>query len=256
MPDDEQSSDPRDGAVAAAAAAPTPRERRERRRAVRRLWRAQIAYAAALIAFTVLACFAYYNTYFGWDLRVARAVQTISWPGFALLMRGVSFFGNGLVPWILTAIVAGLFFAFRRRSETAGLLFSAGGGELVNRLVKTVVARPRPAADLVHVYGALHTESFPSGHVTFYVGFFGFLFFVAYALLRRETWRRFVVLIAAALPVALVGLSRVYLGAHWPSDTLGAYLLSGLWLAFSLQLYRRWKARATFHPDEAAVDDI
>ncbi|MBC7932287.1 MAG: phosphatase PAP2 family protein, partial [Rubrivivax sp.] len=55
------------------------------------------------------------------------------------------------------------------------------------------------------------------------------------------------------LPVVFVGLSRVTLRAHWPSDVLGAYLLSGVWLAFSLELYRRWKRRATFHPEEPTV---
>ena len=229
-------------------------ERHERRRAVLRLWRAETVYIMALAAFAVLAFYAYTNAYFGWDLRTSRAIQTISAPGFAALMEGVSLFGNGLTPWILTTVVALLFLAFRRRSEMAGLVLSAGGSQLVNRAIKILVARPRPAASLIHVYGPLNTESFPSGHVTFYVSFFGFLFFVAYALVRRGTWRRPLVLTLAALPVALVGLSRVYLGAHWPSDTLGAYLLSGLWLAFSLHLYRRWKARATFHAGERAVE--
>jgi membrane-associated phospholipid phosphatase len=50
---------------------------------------------------------------------------------------------------------------------------------------------------------------------------------------------------AAALPVLLIGLSRINLRAHWPSDVAGAYLLSGLWLGLSLEMYRRWKQRAT-----------
>jgi undecaprenyl-diphosphatase len=105
----------------------------------------------------------------------------------------------------------------------------------------------------VRVSGEWAHESFPSGHVTFYVCFFGFLFFVAFALLPKGSTARRVACALAALPVLLIGLSRVYLGAHWPSDTLGAYLFSGLWLAFSLDVYRRWKRRATFHADEAAA---
>jgi undecaprenyl-diphosphatase len=105
----------------------------------------------------------------------------------------------------------------------------------------------------VRVSGYWAHESFPSGHVTFYVCFFGFLFFAAFALLPKGSTARRVACTLAALPVLLVGLSRVYLGAHWPSDTLGAYLFSGLWLAFSLDMYRRWKRRATFHPEDAGA---
>jgi undecaprenyl-diphosphatase len=126
---------------------------------------------------------------------------------------------------------------------------------VVNRLVKYIVARPRPTMGHVRVSGEWANESFPSGHVTFYVCFFGFLFFVAFALLPRGSWLRRVSCLLAALPVALVGLSRVYLGAHWPSDTLGAYLFSGLWLVFSVEMYRRWKRRASFHAEAAAVEE-
>jgi undecaprenyl-diphosphatase len=126
---------------------------------------------------------------------------------------------------------------------------------LINRVVKWLVGRPRPTLALVHVSGDWARESFPSGHVTFYVCFFGFLFFVAYALLRRGTLARRITLALAALPVLLIGCSRVYLGAHWASDVLGAYLLSGIWLAFTLHLYRRWKARSTFHKEELKEND-
>jgi membrane-associated phospholipid phosphatase len=220
-----------------------------RRRAVRRLWRAQTIYVIALAAFAVLATFAHMYAYFGWDLAAARALQSLPLPGLFTLMSAASLFGNGWTPWILTIVTALAFLIFGRRSETAGLILSAGGGELVNRIIKLIVGRPRPLPDLVRVSVYPSTESFPSGHVMFYVCYFGFLFFVAYALLPRGSATRRPALMASALPVVLVGLSRVYLGAHWPSDTLGAYLLSGLWLALSLDMYRRWKKRATFHPE-------
>src|SRR5205085_2966005 len=115
---------------------------------------------------------------------------------------------------------------------------------------KVVIARPRPTADLVGFAYRSDELSFPSGHVMFYVCYFGFLFFVAYALLPRKSRARRAALALSALPVLVIGLSRVYLRAHWPSDVLGAYLLSGVWLGFSLAMYRRWKRRATFHTEE------
>jgi len=228
----------------------------QRRRESRRLRRAQYVYAAGLAAFAVLAVLAKANAYFAWDLSVANAVQSITLPGLETFMQVVSLAGNGVTSWVLVGAVVLTFFAFKRRSEAFGLLLSAAGGSMLNRVVKYVVGRPRPTLEHVRVSGEWAYESFPSGHVTFYVCFFGFLFFVAYALLPRGSNGRRAACVLAALPVLLVGLSRVYLGAHWPSDTLGAYLFSGLWLAFSLDLYRRWKRRATFHTEEEVKEEV
>jgi undecaprenyl-diphosphatase len=239
---------------AAEAEEVSPQGRAKRRRETRRLLRAEFAYAGGLAAFAVLAVLAKANAYFAWDKTVADAVQSIPLPGMEAAMQVVSLMGNGFTSWVLVVTVLAVFFAFRRRSEAFGLLLSAGGGPMINRLVKYLVARPRPTMENVRVSGEWANESFPSGHVTFYVCFFGFLFFAALALLPRGSWLRRVACGLAALPVLLVGLSRVYLGAHWPSDTLGAYLLSGLWLALSVEVYRRWKRRASFHAEAASVE--
>ena len=229
-----------------------PAQRAQRWRAVRRLWRAETIYASILAAFAVLAVFAYLDPYFGWDLRISSAFnwKTFTPSGLFPLMRFVSVFGNRWTPYALTALTVIIFLALSRLSEAAGLTLSVAGSALINSLLKLLISRPRPAPDLVPNYRDMVTQSFPSGHVTFYVCYFGFLFFVAYALLPLRSTARRLALTCAALPIALVGFSRVYLGAHWPSDTIGAYLWSGLWLAFSLEMYRRWKERATFHPEK------
>ncbi len=225
-----------------------------RRVAVRRLLRAEVFYAVGLLAFAALALFAYFNAYFGWDLRAARAVQSVDAPWFAELMRQASVFGDGWTPHVLAALTAFIFLGFRRRSEAAGVALSAGGGALINVMLKALIGRPRPAAELVGFAYEGRGLSFPSGHVTFYVCYFGFLFFVCYALLPRGSNLRRAALVLTALPVVVVGFSRVYLRAHWPSDTLGAYLVAGLWLAFTLDAYRRWKQRATFQQAPATDD--
>ena len=233
-------------------AAVTPRRSVLRRlAAARRLWRAETVFLVALAAFAVLAIYAKANAYFAWDVLAARAVQSAPLPGVAGLMRAASVFGDGAWSWALTGAALLLFLLRGRRTEASALLLSAAGGAIINRLFKHYIARPRPTLELVRVSGEWAHESFPSGHVTFYVCFFGFLFFAAYALLPKKSLKRRVACALAAVPVLLVGLSRVYLGAHWPSDTLGAYLLSGVWLALVLHQYRRWKARSTFHAEQA-----
>ena len=221
-----------------------------RPRAARRLRRAETYYLIALPLFALLAAFAYFYPYFSFDLATTRFVQSFDSPLLLNLMRVISVPGNGFTPHALTALVCILLLIRRRRSEVAGLLLAAGGSSLLNVLLKLLINRPRPEAVLVHVFASPGSLSFPSGHVTFYVCFFGFLFFAAYAILPRASLARRTALPFLLVPILLVGISRVYLGAHWLSDTLGAYLWSGVWLAFSIEMYRRWKRRATFHPEE------
>jgi membrane-associated phospholipid phosphatase len=220
----------------------TPRSALRRRLAARRLWRAEVIYVAGLTAFAVLALFAHFFTYFAWDLAVTRALQTLPVPGLHGFMRYISQFGNA--PRLITVTAVALL-ACNMRSEAFWLTWSGGGSWLINKLLKYVVARPRPTSDLITVFHRWEDNSFPSGHVMFYVCFFGFLFFVAYEHLPRGSLARRLALTVTALPVALIGLSRVYLGEHWPSDILGSYLVGGVWLALSLRFYRRWKYAQT-----------
>ena len=208
----------------------------------RRLRRGEWLSAVGLSAFVVLALFAYFFDHFEWDVAATRALQGLPVPGLRSLMSYGSYFTN---PPKLTVVAVLALLACNRRSEAVGLAWSGGGSWLVSRLLKDVIARPRPSPDLVSVFHQWDDNSFPSGHVVFYTCYFGFLFFVACESLPRGSFVRRLMLMVTALPVALVGLSRVYFGEHWPSDIPGSYLLGGLWLALSLKIYHRLK-RAHF----------
>ena len=128
------------------------------------------------------------------------------------------------------------------RWEAVTSLVAAAGAAGLGQLVKLAVHRPRPGANLVNVIQQLNSFSFPSGHVLTYTAFFGFLFFLGYTLLK-PSWARTILLVILGSLVALIGLSRIYVGDHWASDVVGAYLLGSLWLALTVYIYQWGKTR-------------
>jgi membrane-associated phospholipid phosphatase len=211
----------------------------------------QVSLFAAVGAFAVLTFMVKTIPSFPIDLEIERALQSISSPIFAALMSLISWPGFSPQSFIISALIVVVIYTLGLQWEAITALVAALLPPLVNVLVKDWIRRPRPTIDLVQVFGVLNSYSFPSGHVMFYVGFYGFLWFLVYTLLKRS-WRRTLLLIFLGSLIALVGISRIYLGQHWPSDVLGAYLLGGLTLVGILQFYRWGKKRFFVHQPVAA----
>lgn len=170
------------------------------------------------------------------DVPITRGFQTFSAPWFATLMYLVSWPGYGIRVVIMVLLVTALIYFLGLRWEAVAALSLAMTVQLVNTLIKTIIGRPRPSADLVETFTNLTSFSFPSGHVMFYTAFFGFLFFLVFTLLR-SSFLRVILLIFLGLLILLVGPSRVYLGAHWATDVLGGYLLGSLMLILGIRVY-------------------
>lgn len=211
-------------------------------RAISRARWAESVFLAALIVCGALAVLAHRYAYFEWDIALAQRIQSVTLPGFGGLMTAVSLLGSGWLPWLLVVTTGLVLISAGLRIEGFVTLAGTGLGWPVNMLLKFLIARPRPSDTLIHVSGKFHYESFPSGHVVFFVEFFGFMLFLSYVLLKPGRLR-LASMIVLGLLVFLVGLSRVYLGAHWPSDVAGAYLSGGIWLVLMIEVYRRLKAR-------------
>lgn len=109
----------------------------------------------------------------------------------------------------------------------------------INSLIKLVVARPRPLDTLVQVLQQVSGSSFPSGHVMFYTLFFGFLFFLVMLQMPRS-WRKTGLLILLGSLVILIGPSRIYVGAHWLTDVIAAYLIGVVLLLAAIEAYMRY----------------
>jgi undecaprenyl-diphosphatase len=201
-----------------------------------------VALFSAVGAFVVLTFMAKSTPFFPVDLRITMALQSIDAPLFASAMNLISWPGFLPQSAIIPAFVAVLLYRFGLRWEAISALVAAFLPAIINVVVKEWIRRPRPAVDLVDVFRILESYSFPSGHVMFYIGFFGFLWFLVFVLLK-PSFGRTLLLIALGSLIALVGVSRIYLGQHWASDILGASLLGGLVLVFILQVYRWGKKR-------------
>jgi membrane-associated phospholipid phosphatase len=210
------------------------------------LWRGKILVALVLITLVGLSLLTHYLTPVGWNITATRTLQSLGVPGLHELMRLVSGFGNAPKIIAITVIVL---FACNKAGEAFWLTFSGLGGWFVAMQLKHLFGNPRPTADVVDVFHKWHNGSFPSGHLVFYICFFGFLFILAREQLARGSMLRRGVLAFAAALILLVGFSRVFLGEHWVSDLPGSYVLGGLWLALSLKLYRAWR-RARRRPHD------
>src|SRR4029077_1143044 len=90
------------------------------------------------------------------------------------------------------------------------------------------------------------TGGFPSGHVLNLTAIFGFLAYLVILYVANRPLRWLVVALLA-VPVVIIGVARVYAGAHWPSDALGGYLIGGIWLALTIHIYPWARARGKHH---------
>ena len=202
----------------------------------------RVALFLAIGAFAMLTFLVETTPSFPIDLEITRSIQSIDSPFFEELMRLISWPGFLPQSIIITLLIAFLLYMYGLRREAVTSLLAAILSGVTNELVKNIIQRPRPAVDLVDVFAVLKSYSFPSGHVMFYVGFFGFVWYLAYTLLKRSLKRSLLLGFFGSL-VLLVGVSRIYLGQHWASDVLGAYLLGGLILVGNILFYRWGRKR-------------
>ena len=203
--------------------------------------RSLVIAGAALALLAVYAALGSAYTKFPGDLAVSTWMQSNGAGWLDSVMEAVSAAGTSYGALAALALAVLGIFLLRGARPAVFLIAVAMLGVLLRTGLKAVIARPRPADELVRVMGENDGYSFPSGHVMFYVVLLSALYFL---LTSSGLSGRMIRLVRAAIAVALVltAISRIYLGVHWLSDVVAGFVYGAALVAAAAWVWRRWPA--------------
>jgi undecaprenyl-diphosphatase len=182
----------------------------------------------------------------GYDERVLAWMDTHRSPVMDEVALEVTSLGNGFVLIVLILAVSAFLWQTQHRWSVYLLLIATFGGQILNRVLKNFFDRPRPS--IVDHIDAVHSMSFPSGHAMTSLVTYGSIAYLVARLeptpgLRRTTWG------LAAVLVLGIGISRMYLGVHYPSDIVAGFIGGLAWLAFVAAAFTAIRYFASRHPE-------
>ena len=141
---------------------------------------------------------------------------------------------------VVFVIVIGLllYFVSKKKELAVWYVFTAAvGAGVLNKTIKYIFRKPRPSFEHLVVQGGY---SFPSGHAMGSTIMYGGLLVVLFYLVKSKGIRTLFALLFVGL-ILLIGISRIYLGVHYPSDIIGGYSLGSAWLYTSVDVFRHLK---------------
>lgn len=160
----------------------------------------------------------------------------ISWRSPALnhFFQSVTDFGD-VYAYIVVTTIAVLFFFFKLKNkkfiiQLVGVLLLSG---ISNIALKQAINRARPSIEHLVV---VKTLSYPSGHAMSAMAFYGFLIYLTFRI-KMSRWLRAFLVVLFSFIILAIGLSRIYLGVHFPSDVAGGYIAGLIWVAFCIVLF-------------------
>lgn len=181
------------------------------------------------------------------DSAIIHFIGRFNSPSVTQIMKIVTAAGSPAFLLLIACVVSFILYIRKRHFWDALMVIAAlGGGSLLNYLLKLTFQRPRPHfAALVDASG----YSFPSGHAMVSAVFYGFLAYLIWLNIRNLSIR-YCGAIGLGILILLIGVSRIYLGVHYPSDVLAGFAAGGFWLAGCIlghQAIRHYKISVSFH---------
>lgn len=167
------------------------------------------------------------------DQTIATYIYSLRTPFITDIMMFITSLADVNTIIVLFVFVVAILLVLKKRSHIIPVVFTLLGNLIFVSLVKTILARPRPLLANALVYE--ESYSYPSGHSLIAITIYGLLIIYLFTFVKSHAIRRLSVIVGVIL-ILTVGFSRIYLGAHWPSDVLASYLIGICWLSLILFL--------------------
>jgi undecaprenyl-diphosphatase len=186
------------------------------------------------------------------DDSVLRWMSTHQTPWLRMVMLQVTALGTGVVVMMVVAVAALFLWLTRHKHSAVLLVVTTSVGIVLNGLLKDVFHRTRPS---VFAWGTeVFSSSFPSGHAMSAAIVYGTVAYLA-ARLQTKHWARILTIVVAAVLIALIAFSRMYLGVHYPSDTLAGMAIGFAWAAFCMATLEAIQLVALRRAPQALADE-
>ncbi|WP_419887113.1 phosphatase PAP2 family protein [Neobacillus niacini] len=189
----------------------------------------------SLLFFSLVAAMIRADKLLDFDRAVIEAVQSHEAPFITSIMKFFTEIGSTKTVVILCLLI--IFFLYKVLHHRMELLLFIGvviGSPILNKVLKEIFRRARPDLHrLIEIGG----YSFPSGHAMNAFTVYGILTFLLWRHIFIRSGRT-LLLLGSSFFIIMIGVSRIYLGVHYPSDIIGGYFASGFWLATSIWFFQ------------------
>lgn len=169
-----------------------------------------------------------------YDAAVTKYVISFRSPELNKVLQLITNFGD-IYGYLFMTVACSLFFFFKFRNwrYIGQLIFVIILSGLSNLALKEVINRARPTAE--HLV-SVQTLSYPSGHAMSAMAFYGFLIYLSY-LLKINKWLKVSLMFIFSFLIISIGISRIYLGVHFPSDIAGGFIAGAIWVVFCILIF-------------------
>jgi undecaprenyl-diphosphatase len=170
------------------------------------------------------------------DESILRWVETLRTPFMNSMMLDITALGGLALTIVLGLLAVALFLLSRDALAAVHLIITSAGGFFISMWTKSLISRPRPSIipQLIHASGF----SYPSGH-----SITSAAIYLTMAILACRHFKsypaRIILLSLAGIMIALISFSRIYLGVHYPSDTMSGALLGLAWALITAALFAK-----------------